>query len=206
MENAVEALKMAFGVFVFIMALSISISTFSLARETADIVLQSADETAYYDYEEGTGAEYRTVGLETIIPTIYKYNKENYTIKFKTGTLSNGEIQETGDITLYKSPATNENISELDLNAERTRNEPWIGSNDEVKKHLDAMVQGGTYEFNDSTGGNLKYTTGLIEKWQNAQFVELIGREQETEDETTGENTNRNQTTSKTIVTYVLLN
>ena len=49
MENAVEALKMAFAVMLLTLALSLSIAFFSKARSTAETVLQSADETAYYD-------------------------------------------------------------------------------------------------------------------------------------------------------------
>ena len=80
MENAVEALKMAFAVMLLTLALSLSIAFFSKARSTAETVLQSADETAYYDYtrydlpEDPSGN--RIVGYETIIPTLYKYDKE----------------------------------------------------------------------------------------------------------------------------------
>lgn len=203
MESAVEALKMAFGVFIFVMALSISISTFSLARETADIVLKSADETAYYEYQEGT-TEYRIVGLETIIPTMYKYNKENYTIRFREGSISavDGTVVIGSEIELYKSPNTNESISELDLNAERIRNEPWTGSNNEIKKHLDSMVNGEDYFFNDSTGGKITYSEGLISKYGGAKFVELVGKV----DEPVSTGSASNKTTSKTVITYVLLN
>ena len=54
MENAAEALKMAFYVIVFVLALSISISTFSKAKETSDIVLALADNARYYEYEQIT--------------------------------------------------------------------------------------------------------------------------------------------------------
>lgn len=40
MENAVDAMKIAFGVFVFTMALSITMYMFTMARETSDAVLQ----------------------------------------------------------------------------------------------------------------------------------------------------------------------
>ena len=52
MENAVEALKMAFAMLVLVLALSVSIMSFSAARQTADFVLQSADPTATYEYNE----------------------------------------------------------------------------------------------------------------------------------------------------------
>lgn len=82
MENAVEALKMAFAMLVLVLALSVSIMSFSAARQTADFVLQSADPTATYEYN-AEGQENRIVGLETVIPTLYKYSIENYSIVFK---------------------------------------------------------------------------------------------------------------------------
>ena len=100
MENAVEALKMAFAVIVLMMALSVSIFSFSNVKEVSDIVLYSKDETNYYEYQGAIGkaAENRIVGLETIIPTLYKYYKENYTVLFRkasydyeTGTFDNIE-------------------------------------------------------------------------------------------------------------------
>lgn len=98
MENAVEALKMAFAVMAFMIALSVSIISFNNVKEVSDIVLYSKDETNYYEYQGAIGkaAENRIVGLETIIPTLYKYYKENYTVVFReanydytTGTFSN---------------------------------------------------------------------------------------------------------------------
>ena len=87
MENAVEAIKMAFAVMVFVMALSVSMFSFNKAKATSDIVLYAQDETNYYDYEgvSGKAAENRIVGIETIIPTLYKYYKENYTVLFREG-------------------------------------------------------------------------------------------------------------------------
>lgn len=210
MENAAEALKLAFAVFVFVMTLSISVSTFSLARETADIVLSSADETKYYEYEDTGSAEYRIVGLETIIPTIYKYNKENYKVIFAEDDnyeSATGEFSSLRSLTLYRSKRTNNDISELDLNEERKRSEPWTGSNEEIKKFLDCLVMGGNYDFRDGTGKKLNFDSGIIEAFAGKQFIELIGKEQPEESEESEESTNNlNKTTTKTIITYVKIN
>ena len=102
MEIASEALMMAFGVLIFVLALTVAITSFSQAREVSDAVLYTADETNYYDYQEATGkaSQNRIVGLETIIPTLYKYYKEDYTVLFRhgnydesTGELSNVQLQ-----------------------------------------------------------------------------------------------------------------
>lgn len=86
MENAAEALKMAGAVLLFVLAISVAIVSFGQAREAADTILDYKDrETVYIDgnlYYKTTGTE-RTVGLETIIPTIYRAYIENYKIVFE---------------------------------------------------------------------------------------------------------------------------
>ena len=81
MENAVEALKMAFAFLAFVLALTVSVIAFSNVKATSDVILYSKDETNYYDYIKdnnvsGRASENRVVGLETIIPTLYKYYLE----------------------------------------------------------------------------------------------------------------------------------
>ena len=50
MENAAEALKMAGGVLLFLIALSVSIISFSHVRQAADTILEYKDrETEYID-------------------------------------------------------------------------------------------------------------------------------------------------------------
>lgn len=82
MEDAVDALKMAFSVFVFILALAIVFAMFSQAREVSDIVISKTDNTYFTQYsladEENTNG--RIVGIETIIPTLYRYYKEKFSI------------------------------------------------------------------------------------------------------------------------------
>ena len=67
MENAVDALKMAAAVMTFVLALGISISSFSQARTTAQILLDYTDREFDTQYAEDTGAKERIVGKETIV-------------------------------------------------------------------------------------------------------------------------------------------
>ncbi len=96
MENAVKALEMAFAVMIFIIALSVSMYAFNNAKKTSDIMLYAQDKTNYYEYQgaKGKTAEDRIVGLETIIPTVYKYYKENYTVLFRQGNYN----EQTGEL------------------------------------------------------------------------------------------------------------
>lgn len=70
MENASDALKMAFAIFVFIIALSIVFSLFSTIKETADAVLFYSDKTNYYGWETGSQYNGRIVGVDAIISTL----------------------------------------------------------------------------------------------------------------------------------------
>ena len=82
MENAVDALKMAAAFLSFLLALGISISSFSQARQTADILIRYSDREYVTQYMEDLGTANRIVGRETIIPAISRAYKEYYKIYF----------------------------------------------------------------------------------------------------------------------------
>ena len=186
MENAVDALKIAFALFVFIMALSITIFMFNMAKETGDIVLASSDVTAFMEYKEkdsiGTIVKNgdRIVGLETIIPTLYKYYKERYTVVFMN---ANGT-----PLTIYKSKtkpdlwSTNyknkyyDEIDKLyvcafDIEEETRRHEPWVGSASSCKENLDKFLSGETF-IDPSGGENYNYGSSAMHDWDNKGFIE----------------------------------
>lgn len=176
MENAIDALKMAFAVMVFILALTVAIVMFSQLNSVSQVVLASSDITQFYEYTTATTEQSsRIVGLETIIPTLYKYYKENYTVIF---------LDEMGDpLPLYESQTdknlwgtgidpttgrnpyvgnigkyytTNENlynvydrssVCSFDVDEETERHEPWTGSDVDFKENLDQFLQGGFFAY-----------------------------------------------------------
>lgn len=84
MENAADALKMAGAVLIFVLAISVIIFSFGQARRTSDTILEYKDrETTYEYYDYDIGQLNRTVGLETVIPAIYRAYLENYRIVFE---------------------------------------------------------------------------------------------------------------------------
>lgn len=88
MENAAEALKMAFAVLVFVIAMSLGFMMISQARATADVVYMATDKQDYVDNITAmtdTGESARIVGLDTVIPTIYRYAQENYAVTIIDG-------------------------------------------------------------------------------------------------------------------------
>lgn len=176
MENAVDALKIAFAVMVLVLALTVSIVSFNKAKATSDVILYTKDETNYYEYQGAIGkaSENRIVGLETVIPTLYRYYKENYTVVFKQGNYNtdSGEFSNIEYLYIYESVSnaklwedsysgkeenslmnkkygiTIENdkrIFSFDLDEEILRHEPWTGSTDKIKSNLDAFLNGSVY-------------------------------------------------------------
>ena len=83
MENAADALKMAAAVLIFVIAISITINSFTESRVAATTILNNKDREYDYSYVEANDNKTeRIVGLESIVPTIYKAYKENYKIIF----------------------------------------------------------------------------------------------------------------------------
>lgn len=189
MENAVDALKIAFAVFVFVMALSLAMYMFTQARETADIVLASSDITEFMDYttiesvQEGITYEGtdRIVGLETIIPTLYRYYKENYTVIFLDSDGSPMELYTTqtneilwskGYTNRYYSRDTDlKKVCSFDVDEETRRHEPWTGSNYYYKQNLDMFLSGGTFTAPSGNGMNYDYSDNRINGWGNESFI-----------------------------------
>lgn len=83
MENAVDALKIAFSLLVFAIAITLTFSVVGQARITADAVFKATDKTAFYDYAEDgdyNARKDRIVSFETMLPTIHRYAKEQYAV------------------------------------------------------------------------------------------------------------------------------
>lgn len=116
MENAVEALKTAASVLIFVIAITVSFTMFSKAKATADAIITSKDKQEYLEAAEldngilytsseaiakadDTGTQSavsgmttkgdRIVGIDDVISTIYRYYLEKYgvTIITSSGTV-----------------------------------------------------------------------------------------------------------------------
>lgn len=87
MENAVDALKLGAFVMIFVIALSVSITTFSEARIASSILLDYRDREFWLgssDYwHSETSNQSRLVGKESIIPSIYRAKTEKFKIVFE---------------------------------------------------------------------------------------------------------------------------
>ena len=82
MENAVDALKIAFGVLVFVIALTVAFALLSQAKATSDIMLFASDKTNYYTYSnKAENTEGRIVGADVVISSLYRYYKESVVVR-----------------------------------------------------------------------------------------------------------------------------
>lgn len=178
MENAAEALKMAGAVLIFVLAISIIIFAFGQVRETSDIILDYRDrETEYISDEENhyyqtTGTE-RIVGLETVIPSIFRAYLERYKIVF-----------EGLDEPLYEiKDKTGEYVPRYTLDSDTNIN---IGDNNESKK---AFLSGILYRdfnndilefptkqaFEQQFYVNIKNYKSLYEQLNGRRITEYLG-------------------------------
>lgn len=123
MENAVEALKMAGSVLLFVIALSVAILAFTTSRESLDKIIKYSDreslridnDSRFY-YLANDSDTKRYVGNETIIPAIYRAYKENFKIIF--------EFNDSSYFLYQKSKGTNvETINRIDLAKETIAND-----------------------------------------------------------------------------------
>lgn len=216
MENAVDAMKIAFGVFVFTMALSITMYMFTMARETSDAVLQRSDVTTLMEYVETSNmiGEERIVGLETIIPTLYKYFKENYTVIFLESNGTPIELYETQtDPSLWSPGYTNKyydnnqdvRVCSFDVDEETRRRESWTGNTNYYKQNLDMFLSGGTFVSPSGNGMDYSYS-GFIYEYSDSQFRESLGEYTYNDvSAATGTDTTNIKPKKKRVIIYTLV-
>jgi len=203
MENASDALIMAFGVLVFVLALSISISLLGQARETSNIVFSLKDRENDYIYVDLNSAQSkRTVGVETVISSIYRAYKENYKIIFFK---SDGS-----PYWLYESHLNlaERKINTIDLTDETNRNgknlkEPWINTQEIVPYEFLEYLLSGNADDNNKYFKYISETKGLYNKLKNSTITEYLGEfyEDDLKGQTVTSNANK---LKKRIITYVI--
>lgn len=80
MENAADALKIAFAILVFVIAITLTFTMISKVKATADTVFYYADNTNFRAHSEYSG-ENRVVSTTDVISTLYRYYNESIAIK-----------------------------------------------------------------------------------------------------------------------------
>lgn len=189
MENAADALKMAAWVLIFVVALSIIINAFGMARQTTDILISYNDNEYYTDYVE-QGSTERKVGYETIIPAIYRAYKENYKIIF----LNNDGTP----MYFYENKNTKEQINYIDLEKQNVGN---YTAKEEFIKYIvtGKEINNSQYKFENSY--DIK-NNGLYNQIKGKQFTESLGVYYQEEIDGNQSNTPDANKTKKRVITY----
>ena len=164
MENAVRALEYAFAVLIFIIGLSASIYLLSEVKTTSDIVFSQVDTQQYYvdaempedELTDNGNIKYngRIVNVETIVPTLYRYYKENYIVEFY-------DLQ-------------GNNIIKFDLSQETTTRQLWTANPEaDAKKRLDIFLNGGTSGVINSQTYNIADDIAFVKDENGKEIMDL---------------------------------
>lgn len=183
MEDAVDALKLAFAVFVFILGLSIVFNMFTQAREVSDYVLQHTDNTYYAKYVDANDSDLdgRTVGIETIIPTLYRYYKEKFSIDVIVSNLkedstgkyngNNEKFDEEIERVVYTTADGWEDYKNLYPDGIF-----WIGSraNTDTQLRVTSYIEGKANSVNGKILKKYENANKNLKKYRNEKFIETF--------------------------------
>lgn len=206
MEDAVDALKMAFSVFAFIIALSIVFAMFSQAREVSDIVLAKTDNTYFAQYElpnENTGG--REVGIETIIPTLYRYYKEKFSIDIITSNNDNynEKFDEEIERLVYRRGTGWGQYEKLYLDGIS-----WLASADiDTQKRVTAYISGKALKVNGTELKKYAENKKNLKDYRNNTFIETFEQKNNGDRKYTGDDGSviyLTKGTTKLYITYTL--
>jgi len=191
MENAVEALKFAGAVMAFTFALTISISSFSSAREAVTSIINMRDRETEYTYVQPTEDLTRTVGVETVVPSLYRAYRENIEIYFFD---SNGN-----PLTLYYKTDSNgklvlENGDKVGINYVNLELESF-SSIEDASDHLDILLRKNTITYNGKYKNQICHDEGLYDFLSKYTFKESFGEYYQ------GTGTTK---TKKRVITYTI--
>lgn len=228
MENATKALEIGFGVLIFVVALSLSISTFSNATRAITNIMTNEDKTQSYVYvTEANGVDEnnnRIVGVETIVPAMYKAYKENYkilfldqngnpiTLYYKTRNSSKETEIVDGESVTVLPREKDDYGEEIEINFVDLEEEVLGGVEDAIQ-HLDFILYGNNYQKDDKKyytkyKRQIYYPDGLYDFLLDKKFIEILG-EYYQEDAEAGTEIPETQVaeinkTKKRIITYKL--
>lgn len=171
MDNAVQALFMAFAVIALAIGLSFSLYLIGNMSNVSKKLIQSQDATRDYQsvsYNSNDRTVYRKVGVDTVISTLYKYYKESFSVEIYN---KNKDLVQIFDLTIENVLAgNNQQVSEWnaynELYSENNLRDnhvnlfgsPWIGNTEYIKQRIDMYISGQTAYINgilvDYSGDN----------------------------------------------------
>ena len=180
MENVADALKMAVAVLIFVIALGISISSFSQAKQTAQTLLDYTDREYDMQYISNVTNTERVVGIETIIPTIYRAYKENYKVFFYSSDgqplklyskKENGAIVDINYIDLEKETLGSDRNKDNFIMALLYGNKAKLKADDGTDIDFYEFIE----ELRKNNSGISLNTNGIYDTIKENKFVEKFG-------------------------------
>ena len=160
MENAVDALIMAGQFLLFLVALSVCMSSFSNLR------MQTVEIFGQQDMSAAENNSTRVVGAETVVSSMYRAIKENYVIylKLKDYTGLDGKVILLEDMEIY-NPVNK-------MNEKSDVIKITIGKKEDfVNQRVNEILKGGLYD-----------------KIKNCNFYEYLGEYQTGDEGVSSEN------------------
>jgi len=182
MENAVEALKIAGAVLMFVLALTLSISSLSQANQSVSEIVNNYDKEAQYEYIKPSSSLTRVVGADAVVTTMYKADGSKLPIYYKTD--SYGEIErdennnpiEVDYINLAKEGFSDFTSAETHLSMILAGKNRWKNQHDKDSdeyKMLDSKKYG--KQFGGENGTLVLYQEGFYEYLSKHTFIENLG-------------------------------
>ena len=226
MENLTHALYMAFAMMAFVLAFSVSLYLVNKLNSTTETIVYGLN-GAYYDSfslgelinENEERNRSRIVGIDSIIPTLYRYYKESFSVKI---------LDESGDLLQYFDTTTetevNKAISEVNpSNSEKAllsiydndtkpcymAGAPWLANiTKDAKTRVDMYVFGRKGYINNVL---VDYESRGLNLYENRKFKEIFTQYAYEGDTITDEEdelvtlTGSKQISTKIIIIYQLI-
>lgn len=182
MENASDALIMAGEMLIFIVALTVCISSFTKVRVEIDKIVgqketvqmaKNGDEYINYIKSKETKS-IRVVGAETLLPSMYRAIKENYVIYIKLNAYDDDYIKNSG---IVLTEATKD-VSAIIRNSDGTTSSSTV-----IKKGDDIIkitIGSKTAKINQNVNAILKDNNkNFFNHIKDKKFYEYLGEYQD---------------------------
>ena len=183
MENAAEALKIAGAMLMFVLALTLSISSFSSANASISAITTMYDKDTKYIYVKPAKNFTRTVGVEAIIPTMYQAYEESIEIYFKDKngnplplyykTDQYGKRVDSNGNVVDNSSTSAVTINYINLKKEEIGNDKGRSAEQVAADHL-SMILAGKNNWKRQYSGNSQMLDMLNDNKYGNQFMESV--------------------------------
>lgn len=245
MDNADKAMMMVFGVIVLGIALVLAMYMFSSITIASEQLTFYSDSTKYYDNveidesvfdattdEDIKNGTVRIVSAETIIPTLYRYYKENFCVKIYgdlddagkrkliqifdvnlegkvNGALGDTHAKEDSDNPVHIRNHAYNQVYNDENKAYCLFGAPWLGSTESVKMRIDYFVNGKAGYINNSYvnyENNDYYKARADKKQFKERFINYSYSGQTMITEDGDELVTGEKSKDKTVIIYTLIN